>query len=664
MAEAPKTISTRAEFDALEVGTAFFEEGNPKPNGEPWVKTAPKPDGPGRIQSVLDAPQRFLQETLPGAADRAFNMALGGAGDKLRAAWQVPMGYGGFSENLARINEDESAFREEHGTAALAGDVIGGLGAMPAAQAVGQGIARAAPWAAKAVSRVPRYLQNVGLGTGAGAVYGAGDAPPGQEVSGAKTGAAIGAGISVALPAAVAVVGPMVRGVAGRVRPKEEAVRRIAEGVREDGLTPNRLAQRLANLQRRGGGAVVADAGGEGTRAVARESAEFVGAARRRAELVLEGRAGAESSRMAQSLRTNLNSDDWFQEEERLLKTLRDVGEDAYKGAYAALRDIVDPAIIDELRTAGGVSAFRSALTDFANARGLPQGEVAKMLRTFKKSGSVDLEVLDNVKQSLDAAIRKAYGPTGGGGGAAKGLEDIRDRLVAAIDEFDVDGLYKAARLQYGGAAETAEALAAGRRFHLMEPEQVAATLKEFGSDASRRAFRAGAVQNIFQQMGKVADGASPVRRIFGTAAARRRIRALMPDDESFRQLRGSILNEQVFRNTQREVLQGGATLPHGQGGFLQTMGNIGAILGSALPGGGHALVKAGIGRRVAMQIAQGAPDAEVARLLLNQDQVANARLLKALQGMPSDEMVRRLTRIASLALSQQSAARKEDYDG
>ena len=367
MAEAPKTISTRAEFDALEVGTAFFEEGNPKPNGEPWVKTAPRPKEPGRFRSLMDAPQEFLQETLPGMTDRMFNMGIPG-GDKLRAAWQVPMGYGGYQENLANIRGDTAKFKEEHPVASLAGDVIGGLGFGAGATALGSRVAKAIPgYMAASTGRSSRYGRNVAGGLTTGSLYGAGESEPGEELRGAAFGGTIGGGIAAAIPGIGLAAGPLARSAQGRFDSRTGALRRMNEASAAHGITPQRWRQRDAN---QGPGSVLADTGGEASRWIANQGQAHAGKAATRAEMILGARTAAEGGRISQSLRTNLNADDWYKQQNTLIADLQKGSKTYYDAAYDALKQIDDPAVLAELRTVAGSEAMIKAVRDFGNAGG------------------------------------------------------------------------------------------------------------------------------------------------------------------------------------------------------------------------------------------------------------------------------------------------------
>jgi hypothetical protein len=193
-----------------------------------------------------------------------------------------------------------------------------------------------------------------------------------------------------------------------------------------------------------------------------------------------------------------------------------------------------------------------------------------------------------------------------------------------------------------------------------MQPEQVERALVGM-SESAQTAFRAGAARSILEEMAlKAREAASTgiAGKILPNSAAGLRLRALVKTQDEYDDLVRALETDKTFTKSVRSVLRDtGARLPEEKKTWASVFGNLGAVLGSVTPGGGHALVKAGIGRRIAMGLAGKKGDVHIARLLLEQDISKNKAFLEALEAAPDkDVFIRRMIDATTLAVTQQIA--------
>ena len=100
----------------------------------------------------------------------------------------------------------------------------------------------------------------------------------------------------------------------------------------------------------------------------------------------------------------------------------------------------------------------------------------------------------------------------------------------------------------------------------------------------------------------RLGDQASAAQRIFGNQVNRSRIRALFPDNKSFSEFARAMVREMRFSEIKNAIGSGSRTAPmaaESVSALESGLGRLGAVIGSELPIGGHALVKAGIGRKI-----------------------------------------------------------------
>jgi hypothetical protein len=538
----------------------------------------------------------------------------------------------------SRLGEQRAGmkeFREERPAAALGAEVLGGVTALPPIGGV----------LAKGLAALPAWMRAGAVGAGFGGLYGAGTAEggPQERLEGGGIGAGLGAGTGVLahglIRGAQGAAGAIRRTVGERLAPETAATRALGGALRQDEMTPARMAARLREL---GPQATLADAGGENVLGLARGAAGTPGPAKNRAAMVLNARAEAEADRIAKVATRGLKGGDYYVQEEAFLKGLRENAKPLYEEAYKTALDsknlssllerpVAKKAMREAARLAAiegrRVSPLAPELTAQAKQAGVaPKGGVGKGVMT---------EAVDDLKRGLDAMIEKnANEFTGRLNKEGFALTAFKNQLLREADRLNP--AYAKARAQYAGDAEVLKALREGREFLKMDREIIAKKLGEL-SGSAKEAYRSGALRAIKDVVEKTPDQASAARRLFGNSMLRGKLRELFPDQKSFNEMARVLVAEAQFSKTRAAVLSGSRTTPMAEEvkNVQRSLGNIGAVLGSDLPMGGHALVRAGIGRKLA-QSALGPVSPEyqkaLSRMLLSRNQSANQGVIDQLQ--------------------------------
>lgn len=607
-------------------------------------------------QGQSAAPQQgpgFVQWAAKNADDIARSLASGasfGLADEFAAFMSDLTGIGGqaegdYSEKLAAERARDEAIP---GYVKVPGETAGAVGAsIAAAPATGAALAT------KGIAQLPAWAKAAGIGGVTGGLFGFGTSEGGTEerAKGAATGAAIGTAAGAAtypiIRGAEKLAGGVSRAVRERFNPESGARRAIAKAIGQDEMTPAKVAARLRQL---GPQATVADAGGENLLGVTRGATGMPGPAKNRASMVLSQRAEREGERIGKAL-GKLKPKDYFAAEDQFVERLRSRAAPLYEEAYKKYQQIASKEVDRVLDTPAGRKALGRAVQKMQNDMtlvGKADPELTAALREAVDLGKSDivtgrgvarglkLRTLDYVKRSLDDMIGAAQ--KGGERDEARILVGLKNKLLGELDEATggVNSVYAKARKFYSDDIQVLDALEKGREFLRQDREIIRRELGKL-SDSAKEAYRSGAVRSLMDRVMGTADQASAARRIFGNSLLRGKIRELFPDEKAFNGFARTMIAEGQFAKTKNAILSGSRTTPMAEEvkGLRSTLGNLGAVMGSDIPMAGHALVRSGIGRRLAEGVV-GAPVPEynqaLARLLLSRNQPANQGLMDALR--------------------------------
>lgn len=499
----------------------------------------PLPKPPKKVGALesLDDTMRML------ASGASFGFA-----DELAAGMNALLGIGTYEENLQKEMARDASIREREPAAALTAEVAGGLGTgVPGAGKV---------MGAKALQNVPTGLKLAGLGAVGGGIAGAGSAKPGERESGAIFGAGMGAFLGgVGIPLAKKGVDATIRKFMGTGIGKDVrvAAQKILRSLQSDDLTPDEAFVRLAKLGPEGRLVDV----GENTRRLGRAVAGEPGKASKIASDMLESRQQGQGARVTEAVNKAIDpTGDFSGAADELQKIRSTAARPLYEKAY---KGPVEPS--EEL-----VRLFRRPAMQQAwiKAQKIAQNEgdvLPDNLFDVRPDGGKivnpdalrDVKLLDQIKRGLDDVVEPHRDLITGKikTNAGRAVDNLRREYVAFVDKLSPD--YKAARAAYSGPTRSLEMMDMGRRFARADEEVTARQLARMTGD-EKFFFRIGAARQLRDTIYNTPDGADAVKRIFGSQLKRDRLRAVFPDDASFKTFREAMEQESQLYGTRAIV--------------------------------------------------------------------------------------------------------------
>jgi hypothetical protein len=406
-----------------------------------------------------------------GAARAAIGQGLGmGWGDEAEAWLRAKSGEGTYEQNLAKIRNEYGQYSKENpfvsGAAEFTGGMIPGVAAMMIPGGQGAGAAALQRSTMGALARL------AAAGAATGAVSGAGSATEGQRGSGAVTGSLIGGTLGAAIPVGLRTGKGAYNWLRERLAPTEgliaqRAARTMTGALNEADLTPKDIelmmkADRAMNVPSRVANVSPALAD------LAETVAQRAGKGTRKIEKGLQEQRLGSRERAYQQTVKGLKPGQYYEDEQRMVKELRDSAKSIYDKAYAA-GDVDDPRVSEVLKHPAFKGFFDKArkIADTeamaAKLRGEDPAKYA-LPEIYKPSGKVDpitgveslelvklpdVRTLDYIKRGIDATIDSGFRGQGMSTAEASALRDLRKQFVNAIDE-NVPA-YKEARKSYAG---------------------------------------------------------------------------------------------------------------------------------------------------------------------------------------------------------------------
>lgn len=616
------------------------------------------PDG-----SSFQFPDGTPQETIKGALDKHFGAAkdatspiglndvvrsaatgvpiIGGLLNKAEAATnaalaplvdpllpdsfeKLPEGTWGerYKHALDIQNRKDEKFQGEHPIASTAAEIGGGVAATLPLAATGVG--------AKLLGLSAKTLPGQ---VGAGAVSGAGInaldamARGGDPMQGAEVGGGLGAVAPVAGRIAGAVMAPVINAARGIINPSEEAARRVGGMIARDrkagsaGLTD----AEFADAQAAGHPVNAMELGGEGTRALARSSANTSPEGREILNREINDRFESQSTRLSDWLRSTFHYPNAVEQQAALDKLASTTNKAAYDRTYALphAQSLWDegfeqisqaPEVQAAIRKASLTAASDTAKQGFTPIqhpfamdpasgrmlpRPLPDGSVPSSPNLAVGVPSPpNLAFWDHVKRNLDAVGTRE---------SRDWAKILRTRLDSLVPEY---GQARAGAASFFGAEN---ALEAGQNFvssKLGNREARLAVAKM--SDQEKQLFQDGFVDRFVQQMREVPDRRSVLNDMSGSPAKVERLHiALGPEKAG--QLE-AMLHIEKLMDLARPAVQGNSTTAR-QLAELGLAGGAGTVLGGGNPLDPQSMVSAAliygaargrgaINERVAKQVA------------------------------------------------------------
>lgn len=469
-----------------------------------------------------------------------------------------------YNANLIRERGALNAARENHPVATAGGEIGGAVvsAAMLPVLAPVKGAGLGAEVANGAI--------NGGL-TGAAYGFGTGEGGLENRLGSAAVGGATGGAAGAIVPAAVAgaqyVAGKVAAPFRAALNPDGEAARRVSTALRRDGSSPQQ-AQAMLNSAN-GQPLVVADAGGETTRALARSAGNTSPEARDAINSVVDARQNTQLDRAETFIKGLVPRANATQTAEDLQAAARRANEPAYRSAYNQApavwtpelkRLTTAPDVQDAIQKATRIGAnkataegFKPPVNPFVK---LPDGSILPRVKPDGSRALPSLQFWDHVKQALDDKISVAK--RAGENGQVRDLTMLKTQLTDHLDS--VAPAYKAARqgaAQFFGAQD---ALEAGQKFVTSKVENEAAKKAVAKMTAPEKAlFQEGFATDLIARIREGGNRYDVANSIFlKSPAARERIQiALGPQKAA--QLEAFVRSENVMTMLKRAV-QGNST--------------------------------------------------------------------------------------------------------
>lgn len=484
----------------------------------------PKPDK--YQQAAIDEQANLKAKGIDPGAGLTRRLAHGatlGADSTILAGLQTPLEMikrGTFDPregyNYAKAREDQimGDARKNTGLLGTAAEVLGG-------GVSGAGLARGGLTAARVLGPDAGLLARTGasaadaagLGAFTGAMEGNGLAERGEN---ALKGAALGGLLGGVLPPALAIGGaaisPITSNLRARINPTGFAQSQVARGVSESRMTPQQIAQSVAQAGNEGQGMfTVADAMGNAGQRMLSSTARAPGQARTDVVNFLEGRQAGQGRRVANTLAEGFDAPQTAAQTEARLMAQRGADADA---AYSAVRagagrtDLV-PAINAIDRTIG---------TGPGQALQVANDSVEGALRPFRERLSrvnpEDFEAVQRIRFDMADAAQNAR--QSGYGNRAREIGNAVRELDAAME--NASSGYRQANRNFAQASRDIEAVQTGRQAATRGRSEDIIPEFQAQSPAGQGAYRAGYVDPLIQQAQGAAFGVNKARPLINDA--------------------------------------------------------------------------------------------------------------------------------------------------
>ncbi|MFC0282402.1 hypothetical protein ACFFJB_02015 [Camelimonas abortus] len=444
----------------------------------------------------------------------------------------------------------------------------------------------------------------------------------GGDLESAARGAALGGGIGFVAPAVISGVSK----VADAAAKKASAGYRVKEALSRDAAAGNQMLtrQELAALQAEGVPVVVADMGGETTRALARSAANTSPEARDALNKVVSERFATQSTRIADDVAglspLGANATESL---DKLRAAARAANRPRYAAAYAkGATGVWDDELAALTRAPDVADAIRKA-TRTGNNKAVADGfkpvtnpfvvtDAGDVVLRQAADGSTaipSLQFWDYVKRNLDDTIEAAK--RAGNRNAAADATALKQKLVAKLDAIVPE--YAAARSGAAAFFGAEDALEAGQKF-LTAKGQNEAYRKAWGqfSAPEKALFREGYASALASKLRETPDRLNAVNQLMRSPAERERIRMVFgPQGAAKLEARLRVENMDGLRTavqgnstTTRQLMEMGmaggvgSAITGWQSGMDPSSMSIGFVLGAAARYGGGK-----IDARVAQQV-------------------------------------------------------------
>jgi len=531
-----------------------------------------------------------------------------GWGDEGEAWLRSKLGSGNYEDNLAKIRDEYARYSAENpyaaGSLEFAGGMLPAVGMMLTPGGQPAALAQTGRASAGFLSRLAQspMARSIAAGGTTGAVAGAGTATEGERGSGAGTGALMGTTLGAAIPIGMRTAGSGYNWLKERLMPTPQGIQdrasaKMLEALKQAQLTPQqmeavmkkdasmRVPSTIANVD-----PAVVD--------LAEAVAQRVGSGRQQIAKTLGAQKEGIKERTYGQVKAGLKPGDYYADEDRLVKELRDFAGTAYDDAYN-VGSVNDPKIMTILEQPEVKSVYdlarqiASGEANLAKVRGQDPSKfkleplyIADAEGNIKVSSIPDVRTLDYMKRAMDAMIKSGYSSTDATvktqAGTLKGMRnELRDRLKTVVPEYDT------ALTKYAGDMEVIDAMRAGMdKFRGMDHEEVAKLVKGM-SPSEKEAFRTGVARDIYGQIMGPASARNSAQNIIGSPEMQQKLMPLFDDPAHFKLFKAALERESQLFNQANSILANSSTARRAQmNKEFEGDNSMGEAIGNAITGG------------------------------------------------------------------------------
>lgn len=512
--------------------------------------------GPGNpyLEAALQGLTLGFSDELQARAKSLFSKITGGDESYDEAAKGIRGAYSEFKEESPWT----AGLLEAGG--GLATGVVGGLKA-----------------GASAASMSPLWRGATYLGTGAayGGLAGAGFAEQGETLEGAAKGAAIGAGTGLALPAVTALATRAAKPALDRLlgRAATRVKRQVERDIQNAGMTMDEAADELRKL---GPNATLADLS-DTLRARAEMVSQLPGPGREMSK-VFETRNEAAGTRIGGAL------DNLFGGRVKLVDAVDDI--------VARTEQQATPLFQQAYQRFDNLPAYKMVKSSPGLTSGPPKKEVinpglnkllgsnmvkdaiARVNNRYASAGAGRTITPENMGLRDWHEVRKvlddvAYGRIkesvmGKPIGDTAIARNLRSRLTSELNTLTKDqqtgrSLFEEANKVYSGQAQAMEAIELGQKFWTKSPDLIRKELSKM-SKSEQDAYRLAALQKLYDKASDTTAGGNVYSRLFNSPGKRDRIKAILQDEDTFKEFEQLMKSEAAFGETFKATRTGSQT--------------------------------------------------------------------------------------------------------
>lgn len=418
----------------------------------------------------------------------------------------------------------------------------------------------------------------------------------------------LGAGLGAGIGAAGAGIGKVIQKAGEYVAAKypdniatqavQTVLRRMGQDQKAGGMSATDAID-LINAAKKP--LTLADVGGENTLGLAGNVARQQGESRAVAKNFLTERDQGAAERLSQDISRTLSGGDEtvHQATEALLQARSAAARPAYDAAHD-LKNIWSPRLdeffADPTIKAGLERGFNlERIVALAEGRPITASQLGVDLTTSgepKLLEKPNMRLLDMAKQGLDAIVADSRDPiTGRLSKEGFAIDKLRKAYVGELDKLDTTGAYRKARESWGGYSANIEALRLGRTSLNRSPEENAAIIGGFRSEADKEFYRLGQADLLKERLAKTGFAGDEAKAIIKNPWMRDQLKPAFKTDAEFNAFVDAVTAENSMFKTANSVLGGSPTaarMAEDAGGTGDRLAQGGKIVAKLM--GGHFL--------------------------------------------------------------------------